>query len=1171
MKINKMIKRTLSVLMISICMSLLCPSFVSAMWGAKLIECTERADLERFQTDIRALLDRLIDDDMSDVEKYFRIAYWIDNNIEYECIKTARYRYNPIYTFFDRKGACAEQADLYALMCNEAGLACYTLGMKNHCINMLPNINGYICYTDLSLDKGEIFATAKTEQFPFLREENLGFYEQHPYAKRAAAFRFTKEDTVEEEWEKFLTYYWGPNCSDYIERGSGVPGMSIAIYAGDLDMDWYYGYDPNTISLKSCTIKSIGRFNFQKYIGRPYKYGNFTEGGDNGRSFKREDYPLIDEFAKTIELETPDGVELELGKDYILKSLGCNGGKLVINLEGTSGMEGYEGSKARGVISPGPMEPVDFSAYVAPKDTIDIKETMVVGGTTAEPSIARSASDSEYECRTSNSSIAVANESGVISGKGAGKATITVTKAKVIYNVEVTVSDPAFGRDTYTMNKGETKDSGYDAKGFTATFESSDSSIASIKNGKITANKIGTAQISAIAGGVKKTATVKVFDPKITGPDSAIAGGNKAVYKIDCGYGPTTWSTSNTSIATINVNGELNILSGGTVDIKAVNNGKSLTKKITVHGEVGFTQKAYTANKGDVLKGIFNNEGIAGTAYKSDNTAVAQFSTNGDVTCKAAGNTNLEASLGGNTYKVSITVYDPTITGDDVVMLDNKTIKLNLVNGNGQTAWSSANPSIATVDKNGNVKGISEGTAKISAANNGKTVYKDIRVCRVPKFTGKGYSMNTGEVLTGIFDNAGNKTEYSSSNTAVATVDANGKVTGIAKGKAQINAVIGSKKYTTTVNVFDPSIQGGSVIYLNNKKVGYKIVNGNGNTSWSSSDTSIATVDKKGNVKGVSEGTVKIYAANNGKTVYREIKVCRVPKFTKKSYVMNKDDTLAGIFDDAGLYTAYTSNKPSVATIDENGRITAYAKGKAKITAASDGKKYTVSLDVYDPLIKGGSIVYLNNKKAGYKIVNGNGKTSWASSDTSIATVDKKGNVKGVSEGYVTISATNNGRTVYKDVRICRIPKYTKKSYTMNAGDSLSDIFDDADIGATYVSNKPGIVMIDGAGNVTAVAKGTAKITATVAGTKYTTTIKVFDPKIKGASSITVGGKATAFKIVDGNGKTSWSSSNTEIATVNKDGKVTGKSSGIVVITAVNNGREMHKEVTVGYPTTAKK
>ena len=126
--------------------------------------------------------------------------------------------------------------------------------------------------------------------------------------------------------------------------------------------------------------------------------------------------------------------------------------------------------------------------------------------------------------------------------------------------------------------------------------------------------------------------------------------------------------------------------------------------------------------------------------------------------------------------------------------------------------WSSSDGSVATVDANGKVTAVKEGTATITAKAGEKTATCTVTVAKkviaVESVTLNKESLalveGDSETLTATVkpDNATDKSvTWSSSDSSVATVDANGKVTAVKEGTATITAKAGEKSATCTVTV----------------------------------------------------------------------------------------------------------------------------------------------------------------------------------------------------------------------------------------------------------------------------------------------------------------------------------------------------------------------------------
>jgi uncharacterized protein YjdB len=194
--------------------------------------------------------------------------------------------------------------------------------------------------------------------------------------------------------------------------------------------------------------------------------------------------------------------------------------------------------------------------------------------------------------------------------------------------------------------------------------------------------------------------------------------------------------------------------------------------------------------------------------------------------------------------------------------------------------WSSSNPKVATVDENGKVHAVGDGTTVITVktVDGSKTATSTVKVT-VPvtgvSFTDSSLTLKTGTTATLVAkiepsDATVKTVTWSSSDTSVATVSSSGLVTPKAEGTATITATTadGSKTATISVNV----AVGVTGVTLDkstlNLKVGDSdiklVANTNPSTAtnkkvaWKSSNTNVATVDDNGAVHAVAAGTAVI-------------------------------------------------------------------------------------------------------------------------------------------------------------------------------------------------------------------------------------------------------------------------------------------------------------------------
>ena len=196
----------------------------------------------------------------------------------------------------------------------------------------------------------------------------------------------------------------------------------------------------------------------------------------------------------------------------------------------------------------------------------------------------------------------------------------------------------------------------------------------------------------------------------------------------------------------------------------------------------------------------------------------------------------------------------------------------------------------------------------------------------------------------------------------------------------------------------------------------------------------------------------------------------------------------------------------------------------------------------------------------------------WSSSNTSIASVDQNGKVTGKKAGEVTITASNKQKPsikittrvkVYQHVQSVAIQSGLPKemnagtTYTLKATVSPSGVMDSS---VRWSTSNSSIATVSQSGVVTAKKPGTATITVTTndGQKKASVTVKVIK-KVKSISldatsmKLNIGStkkvKVTFNPIDASNKKVTWKSSNTKVATVDANGKVTAKAKGTATIT----------------------
>ena len=372
------------------------------------------------------------------------------------------------------------------------------------------------------------------------------------------------------------------------------------------------------------------------------------------------------------------------------------------------------------------------------------------------------------------------------------------------------------------------------------------------------------------------------------------------------------------------------------------------------------------------------------------------------------------------------------------------------------------------------------------------------------------------------------------------------------------------------------------------QKATYKTIN------WTSSKPSVATVDENGKVTAVSNGTAKIYARSTDDTNLCDSCTVTV-KTLAKSIQMSKSSLDMIVGEQMSLSTTvrpattsdkrctWTSSNPNVATVSSSGNVTAVSTGVTTITATTiDGSNLTAksSVTVTNPVIS----VSLNKQEASLYVGQtttlipycipenaDNTNITWASSNETTAVV-QNGVVTAKALGTAVISATSvTGKTAKCTVNVVPTPAAGIILNAMTLAMTVDEQFnltatvkpdDTTNKTVKWTSNNVNVVAVSSDGKVTAKKSGTAIITVrTTDGSSLsaTCTIVVTSPvraisMNKQEAGMFVGESvqitASCSPQDADNTTVAWTSSNNNIATVSKDGKIKAVGAGVATITA---------------------
>ncbi|MDE7419673.1 MAG: Ig-like domain-containing protein [Muribaculaceae bacterium] len=395
----------------------------------------------------------------------------------------------------------------------------------------------------------------------------------------------------------------------------------------------------------------------------------------------------------------------------------------------------------------------------------------------------------------------------------------------------------------------------------------------------------------------------------------------------------------------------------------------------------------------------------------------------------------------------------------------------------------------------------------------------------------KSTELKVGESVTLLATvTPGNATDssvtWTSSNTNVATVDAEGKVIAIAYGKGTVTitattkngktatcevTVIATPVESITLSSATLSLKEGAIATL--KATINPSTATDKTLTWSSNDETVATVSAEGVVTAVKDGTATItVTSTNGKTATCNVTVAaNIVDVTsisidKETLTLTEGDnaTLTATVapsDATDKNVTWTSSDESIATVSTAGVVTALKAGTAIITAASSNAKTAtcavtvnpvlatkVTLDKTETSLKVGESVTLSAVVAPE---NTSDKTvTWKSSDETIASV-VGGKITAKALGEATITATCGSVSATCKVSVVKTPVTSvtldNQTLSLTEGDKATLTATVAPTDATYktiawTSSAEAVATVDANGKVTAVAAGSATITATADG-----------------------------------------------------------------------------------------
>ena len=610
----------------------------------------------------------------------------------------------------------------------------------------------------------------------------------------------------------------------------------------------------------------------------------------------------------------------------------------------------------------------------------------------------------------------------------------------------------------------------------TATSEGKSGSASLTVNPVPAATVTVTLAVSSITLGQSTTATAVVRD----------ASGNVLTGRS------VSWSTSNGSVASVSSIGGVSATGVGTATITATVEGKSGSAALMVTpippapvATLALTVPTNSVTVGGTIQAAVILRDASGNplsgriiAWTSSSSSVAVVSSSGLITANGAGSATITAMSEGKSGSVVITVTPAPVAtvavtlGSSSVVVGqstNASVVLKDASGNvltGRTiTFSTSSASVATVNSNGVVVAAGVGSAIVTATSEGKSGTASITVTPVPpapvatvtvtvpiNSVVVGGTIQASTVLRDASGSTltGRSVNWSTSNASVIVVSTSGLITAAGVGTATVTATSEGKSGTASITVTPAPVATVSLSLDKSSAVVGSTVQGSAtlrsstgtlltgrSITWTTSNSTVASVSSSGLVTAKSVGTATITATSETKSGTASFAVTAPPvvpvanvnvSLTPSVILQGTTSQAAAVLRDANGNqlsgrTVVWSSSTANATVNSNGVVTGVSAGTAVISATSEGKVGSATITVQLPAVAritvspaSATIKEKGNAQqrtkqlvatlydANNRIITGR-TIEWSSDKNSVATVNSNGLVTGEKKGSAVITA----------------------------------------------------------------------------------------------------------------------------------------------------------------------
>ena len=464
----------------------------------------------------------------------------------------------------------------------------------------------------------------------------------------------------------------------------------------------------------------------------------------------------------------------------------------------------------------------------------------------------------------------------------------------------------------------------------------------------------------------------------------------------------------------------------------------------------------------------------------------------------------------------------------------------------------------------------------------------------------------SARVLASLGDELQREVVWNSSDQEIATVDANGVVTGKRGGVVRIVATVGDRTGSVGITVEEyvrsieltaiPELGVAAMVQL---EATLRCANGHVMTRpirWTSSDPAIFAVSNDGTITALSPGVAKVVVSSGETTVETQVSVgAPVAAIELTASLDTLDvgqmmDVAVTLRDRDGrlLNRAVTwSTDGPAADVDATGRVVAREEGTVSVMARSEGVVGMAVVAVRDRVtriemeraaitLRPGEVVQATARAYGANGLQPDRTIAWLSADPSVATAGD-GMIEARSPGQTVVTASAMGMSATMGVRVEKpIARLALRwpAVDVRLGGHAQLMIDAWDEDGstihprfTWASSDPNTVGVNEVGDVVGYGLGTATVTATAEGYTLTSLVRVFEPLepytvviVPQRLEVMVGDTGSLTAIVrDVQGRVldvdvNWMILDPGIVSIYGEGTVTGLAAGVAEIVAEYKG-----------------